>query len=125
MTLKNYLWVMSILTIICWGVFVFVVNIVDPFSTNFLGYLIFYTSFLASLIGTISIVGFLLRYFLSKEKTIFNLVIISFRQSFVLSLFVISFLILKSFSLFTWLNLLLLIILFTFLEITLSLKKKK
>jgi hypothetical protein len=124
MTLKNYLWVMSILTIFCWGIFAFVVNMVDPFSTNWLGYLLFYASLAVSLIGTISIFGFLFRYLLSKEKVIFNLVKISFRQSFILSLFIISSLILKSFDLFSWLNLILLIIFFTFLEISLSLKKK-
>ncbi|MDA3802840.1 MAG: hypothetical protein PF488_03010 [Patescibacteria group bacterium] len=124
MTLKNYLWVMSVLTIVCWGIFAFVVNMVDPFSTNWLGYLLFYASLAASLIGTISIFGFLLRYSFAKEKAIFNLVKISFRQSFILSLFIISFLILKSFDLFSWINLILLIILFTFLEISMSLKKK-
>ncbi len=125
MTLKNYLWVMSILSLISWGLFVFVVKTVDPFTTNWLGFLIFYASLLSSLIGTFSIAGFLLRYYFVKEKIIFNLVKISFRQSFVLSLFIISYLILKSFDLFSWINLILLIVLFTFIEISLSSKKKK
>jgi len=125
MTLKNYLWVMSILSLISWGLFIFVIKTVDPFTTNWLGFLIFYASLLSSLIGTFSIFGFLLRYYFVKEKIIFNLVKISFRQSFVLSLFIISYLILKSFDLFSWINLILLIILFTFIEISLSSKKKK
>ncbi len=125
MTLKNYLLVMSILSLISWGLFAFVIKTVDPFTTNWLGFLIFYASLLSSLIGTFSIVGFLLRYYFVKEKIIFNLVKISFRQSFVLSLFIISYLILKSFDLFSWINLILLIILFTFIEISLSTKKKK
>lgn len=125
MTLKNYLWVMSILSLISWGLFIFVIKTVDPFTTNWLGFLIFYASLLSSLIGTFSIFGFILRYYFVKEKIIFNLVKISFRQSFVLSLFIISYLILKSFDLFSWINLILLIILFTFIEISLSSKKKK
>lgn len=124
MTLKNYLWVMSALTIICWGIFFFVIDLVDPFSTNWLGFLLFYTSLAASLSGTFALAGFLLRFYFSKEKMIFNLVKISFRQSFLLALFIISFLILKSLDLFAWLNIILLVIVFLFLEIILSLKKK-
>ncbi len=124
MTLKNYLWVMSALTIICWGIFFFVIDLVDPFSTNWLGFLLFYTSLAASLSGTFALIGFLIRFYFSKEKMIFNLVKISFRQSFLLALFIISFLILKSLDLFAWLNIILLVIVFLFLEIILSLKKK-
>lgn len=124
MTLKNYLWVMSILTAICWSIFAFVVNLVDPFSTNWLGFVLFYASLLASLIGTVSIIGFLIRYSIDSEKIVFNIVKISFRQSFLISLFIISFLILKSFSLFSWLNLFLLIIFYTILEIVVVIKKK-
>ena len=44
MTLKNYLLVMGVLTVFCWGIFLFVANLVDPTSTNWLGFVLFYLS---------------------------------------------------------------------------------
>ena len=124
MTLKNYILAMSVLTAICWGIFVFIAGTINPFSTNWLGFLLFYISLGVALIGTSSILGLILRFFFAKDEAVFNSVKNSFRQSFLFSLFIISLLILKSANYFSWLNLILLIIIFTILEIFLSSKKK-
>lgn len=124
MTLKNYILAMSVLTAICWGVFVFIAGTINPFSTNWLGFLLFYISLGVALIGSSSILGLVLRFFFAKDEVIFNSVKNSFRQSFLFSLFIIFLLILKSANYFSWLNLILLIIMFTILEIFLSAKKK-
>jgi hypothetical protein len=117
MTLKNYLGVMTVLTVICWGFFVFVAKLVDPFATNWLGFLLFYLTLLISLIGTISLVGFIIRFIVQKKELVFNSIKTAFRQSFLFSLFIIVVLILKVQSLFSWLNLLLLVIIFAILEV--------
>ncbi len=124
MTLKKYLLVMGGLTTICWGVFLFVADLVNPDTTNWLGFFLFYVALFIALVGTIALLGFVLRFVALKKELAFNLVRNSFRQSFLFSCFIIILLILKSQALFTWLNLGLLLIIFTILELFLiSLKK--
>ena len=120
MTLKNYLWVMSILTAVCWGIFIFVASLVDPTTTNWLGFSLFYLTLFISLTGVIALIGFMVRFVALKKELAFNLVTVAFRQSFIFSLFIIILLILKSQQLCNWLNLLLLIIIFTILELFLT-----
>lgn len=119
MTLKNYLLAMSALTGLCLGIFIFVASLVDPTTTNWLGFLLFYFSLFISLTGLIALIGFLVRFVIWKKELAFNLVSVAFRQSFLLSLFIIILLVLKSWQLFNWLNLFLLIIIFTILELVL------
>ncbi|MDI3496128.1 MAG: hypothetical protein PWQ35_149 [Patescibacteria group bacterium] len=125
MTLKNYLFVMSILTAICWAIFFFVADIIDPFSTNWLGFLLFYASLFIALVGFFTLVGFLIRFVILKKSPVFNLVKLSFRQSFLFALFLILALFLQANNLLTWLNLLFLIMTFSVLEIFLLSNKKK
>lgn len=124
MTLKNYLGVMSVLSLVCWGIFLFVASLVNPLATNWLGFLLFYLALFISLIGTAALVGFLVRFVALKKELAFNLVKVAFRQSFLFSLFVIIILILKAQTLFNWLNLSLLIIIFAILELVLISYKK-
>ncbi len=124
MTLKSYLIVMSVLTTACWGIFVFVASLVDPTATNWIGYILFYLTLFAALSGAIFLVGFVIRFVALKKELAFNLVRNAFRQSFLLALFIIFLLILKSHSLFSWLNISLLIMIFTILELFLISYKK-
>lgn len=117
MTLKKYLFVMGVLTAICWAIFLFIASLIDPTITNWLGFFLFYLSLFLSLSGTIAILGFVFRFLALKKELAFNLVKKSFRQSFVISLFIIILLILKANSLFNWLNLFLLITIFVIGEI--------
>jgi len=120
MTLKNYLFVMSVLTVVCWGIFLFVANLVDPTATNWLGYTLFYLSIFLALSGTTALFGFIIRFVALKKELAFNLVKVAFRQSFLFSLFIVFLLILKSQHLFNWINLLLLVIIFAILELFLT-----
>ncbi len=124
MTLKSYLFVMGVLTLICWGIFIFVANLVDPEATNWFGFLLFYLALFLSLSGSIAIIGFLTRFATRKKQLTFNLVKVAFRQSFLLSLFIIVLLILKSQHLFNWFNLFLLLVIFLILELFLISYKK-
>jgi len=124
MTLKNYLFVMTVLTLACFGIFFFVANTINPFSTNWVGYGLFYFSLFLSLSGLATIIGFLIRFVALKKELAFNLVKVAFRQSFLFSLFFISALFLKANSLFNWLNLILLILIFSVLELFLISHKK-
>lgn len=117
MTLKNYLFVMSVLTAICWGIFLFVADLVDPTATNWLGFILFYLSLFLSLSGTSALIGFIFRFVALKKELAFNLVKVAFRQSFLFSIFIIFLLVLKSQELFNWINLILLVIVFAILEL--------
>jgi uncharacterized membrane protein len=117
MTLKNYLLVMSVLTAVCWGIFLFVANLIDPTATNWLGFTLFYFSLFIALSGVAALAGFLFRFVALKKELAFNLVKVAFRQSFLFALFLTAALFLKANHLFNWLNLLLLILGFSILEL--------
>ncbi len=120
MTLKNYLISMGVVTLICWSVFVFIINSINPFTTNNLGFILFYLSLFFALSGTVLLIGFLLRFIIFRQKLAFHLVKVAFRQSFLLALFLCSLLFLFSQALINWLNLLLLLTVFVILEIFFS-----
>lgn len=115
---------MSILTTICWGIFIFVTGLVDPTATNWLGFVLFYLALFLALSGTAALAGFIFRFVALKKELAFNLVKIAFRQSFLFALFIIFLLILKSQQLFNWLNLFLLIIIFGIFELFMISYKK-
>lgn len=124
MTLRKYLFVMFVLTAVCWGIFFFVAGIIDPATTNWLGFLLFYVSLFTALSGLITLIGFLIRSVALKKELAFNLVKVAFRQSFLFSLFFIFALFLKAHYLFNWVNLFLLILVFSILELFLISYKK-
>lgn len=124
MTLKNYLLVMGTTTLICWGIFALMLNLIDPTSTNWLGFLLFYISLFLSLSGTAALLGFAIRFGLMRRELVFYAVSTAFRQSFLFALFITVALFMLSKNLFTWLNILLLLVVFTILELFVSSYKK-
>ena len=107
---------MTLATLLCWASFIIVVNSVNPFNTSVLGFIFFYSSLFLSLIGTLSLLGFLLRHLLNKNQFISEQVVISFRQSIWLSIIIIVGLYLQSQKLAAWWNLLILLFLMLVLE---------
>ena len=100
---------MSITTAICWLIWTYVLWMINPILTNWIGFVLFYSSLFLALIGTGAIFGFAVRFIALKKELAFRLVKESFRQSFLFALLIIISLVLLSYSLFTWLNLILLI----------------
>ncbi|MFP4514702.1 MAG: hypothetical protein ACLFNO_01715 [Parcubacteria group bacterium] len=125
MTLKNYLTLMIIATLACWGAFIFILNTVNPEITNWLGFVLFYSSLFLAVSGLSAIVGFLVRFWLLKQKLAFYSVNSAFRQSFLFALLIISVLLLLANDLFTILNVLLLVIIITLIEFFLISHRKK
>ena len=116
MTLRLYLTIMAITTAICWTAFIFILWTVNPEVTNWIGFLLFYLSLFLALIGSITIIGFLVRFIWLKHELVFNSVKIAFRQSFLFAFLIIAVLFLLSKDLFSWLNLGLLIVGLSVLE---------
>ncbi len=124
MTLRNYLIFMLAATIVCWVVFAYVVCTVNPNATNWVGFILFYASLFLSLIGTSAIAGFFVRFVIFRQRLVFRSVSEAFRQSFLISLLVIIALILLAKSLFTWTNIVILIVGVALLEYLLVIKDR-
>ena len=110
MTLRAYLIIMTLATLTCWGIFGVVLNTVDPFVTNWIGFMLFYISLFLSIMGTAAIMGFLVRFACLKHELAFRSVKAAFRQSFLFGFLLVAVLFLISQDLFTWLNLILLVL---------------
>lgn len=116
MTLRAYLSIMAIATLICWGAFVFILRTVDPIITNWLGFSLFYISLFLALSGTAAIVGFLIRFVGLKREMVPFSVKTAFRQSFLFAFLILAILFLFAHNWFTWLNLFLLVVGLSLLE---------
>jgi len=116
MTLKKYLILMSIMTVICWVAWIYILFMVNPEITNWIGFGLFYFTLFLTIIGTAALIGFIIRFIALKQELAFRLVKEAFRQSFLFSILIVASLILLSQDLFTWLNLLFLILGLSILE---------
>jgi len=100
---------MTIAASICWTCFAFILSAINPLTTTFIGFFLFYLSLSLALIGSAAIVGFVIRFIFLRHELIFRSVKEAFRQSFLFSALIIISLILLSKNLFDWINLLILV----------------
>jgi len=125
MTLKNYLIFMGTTTAFLWGLFFFVINLINPDTTNWLGFVIFYLALFLALSGTTALVGFFVRFKIMKKDLAVRAVKTAFRQSFLFSFLVSAILFLLSQKLFSWFNLILLVVIISIIEFLLISSNKK
>jgi hypothetical protein len=115
---------MSLGTLGCWIAWFFVLNNISPIDAGLLGLFFFYFSLFLAIVGSFSVVGFLVRRFFSKnDEIVFHHVRQTFRQSILLSILSVGLLLLLANGLFFWWNSLLLVSIFIFIEIFLATKK--
>lgn len=109
MTLKDYLILMSIATGIAWGSWVYVLFQVDPHEAGLMGFVLFYVTLFASLVGTLAILGSIYRVVLRKRQHLVTREVrISFRHGMMVSAAAIVALILSTQNLLSWITLVLL-----------------
>lgn len=116
MTLKSYIIIMAITTFICWLAWGFIIFTINPEVTNWIGFVLFYLSSFLAITGTAAIIGFVVRFIALRQELAFRLVKEAFRQSFLFAALLTTSLFLLSRDLFTWLNLLFLVLSLTILE---------
>jgi len=116
MTLKKYLIYMTLATVFCLIAWLEVLFFVNPYDTGLAGFTLFYLSLLLTLWGIFSIIGFLVRYIVRRNRFAYDQVKMAFRQGFLFALLLISGLILQSYNLLVWWNMLLLIGLLAIIE---------
>lgn len=86
MTLRQYLTIMLIATVLCWAAWWIVITNIDPFQDTGAGFGFFYLSLLFALLGTISLLAFLARHLLNRNYlSMYRQVQKSFRDSLIIS----------------------------------------
>lgn len=125
MTLRQYLIIMTIMTLACWGAWGYIILIINPEVTNWIGFSLFYLSLFLALTGAAALIGFIIRFVFLKQKLAWRSVKEAFRQSFLFSSLMTISLLLLARDLFTWLNLFFLVVGLTVLEFFLISYEKK
>jgi hypothetical protein len=126
MTLKQYLLVMSVGTALALGVFILALFKITPRTASPIGLLIFYAGLFLTLMGLLSIIGFVWRaWVIKQDEPHFRLVAKSFRHAALLSVLLILALILQSQRYLKWWAVSVLVIIFTITEVLLSAKTKE
>lgn len=116
MTLRVYLLLMTIATIIFWLALALIVLNTNPVTAEPSALGLFYLILTFAVTGTGAILGFLIRFLALKQELIAQSVIIAFRQALLGAVLVIGVLFLFSQQLFSWLNLSLLLLTLSALE---------
>lgn len=116
MTLRVYLLLMTIATIIFWLALALIVLNTNPVTAEPSALGLFYLILTFAVTGTGAILGFLIRFLALKQELIAQSVLIAFRQALLGAVLVIGVLFLFSQQLFSWLNLSLLLLTLSALE---------
>ncbi len=124
MTLRKCFVLILLSTFLCWLSWGVVVLYIDPEETGSLGFFLFYLALLLSLIGTLTLLGFLIRVKLSKDP-VSKKMVTSFRQAIWFSFLIIAFISFKGLGLLRWWNISLLILALIFLEMFFISYKKR
>ncbi len=105
MNLRHYLLVMSLGTALCWLAWFFVIYSFDPGLAAWWVFIFFYASLFLALVGTISVIGFLIKQRLIKQDdVVFRHVRRTFRQSLILAGLIIIVLLLRQAAVLRWWN---------------------
>ena len=102
MQLKSYLGGLIFSTILCWACFGLILFYIDPQESGWTGLSIFYASLFFALTGTLSLIGFYLRVWFSKNEIVYAHVFPAFRQGMFLSLILVISLVLQALRILTW-----------------------
>ncbi|MBI4652725.1 hypothetical protein HY750_00520 [Candidatus Kuenenbacteria bacterium] len=136
MTLKLYIFLITICAILCWISWGIILWNINPSETEIGGFILFYLSLFLALVGAIALVGSLIRIKFNRNKSstrtlaldkfILKQAVIAFRQAIWFSSLIIFFLILQGVNLLYWWNISLFVLFLAVLEfffISLDLKK--
>jgi len=68
MSVRTYVILMIITTIVAWSGWIAVITNIDPETASIWGFAFFYFSLFLSLLGTFSVVGYIVRYIIQGNK---------------------------------------------------------
>ncbi len=81
MSLVRFLIALGVGSVLSWTAWILVLTTLDPFSGGFIVIALFYASGALALLGTLTLGGFFLRYWLEKEKIPFQQIAVALRQA--------------------------------------------
>jgi hypothetical protein len=126
MSLKIFLVLIILGTILAWITFGLVVFNLDPEQAGIFGFLLFYLNLFLALSGTIFIVSDLIKARFFKYQSLYHRFKVSLRHSIFFTVLILGWAFLKSQGILRWWNILLLILSLTILEFFfISLDKQK
>lgn len=126
MSLRLYLFLMTIGTLLAYAAWGFVILNLSPLDENLVGLLAFYLSLFMAILGTFSVTGFMARRLFShSDEVVFRDVKRTFRHSLLLSTAIIVVLVLLSKNLLFWWNSIILVTFFVFVEIIIFSNSKR
>ncbi len=115
---------MLIATVLAWLGFFIIITSFDPQQGSWLVFAMFYFTLFLSVLGTLSLLGFLLRSLWNKKRVMPRVMATeSFRQAIIFAAVLVIALLLQAARVLTWWNMLLLIILATVTEFVVLLFK--
>lgn len=125
MTLRAYLTLMALGTVFSWIIWIMVLFNISPVAGGFIGLVAFYLSLFMAILGTFSVIGFLIRRAIVKDdEIVFRHVRHTFRQSLLVATATVLILFLLSKGLlFLW-NAAILVVFFIFIEIIIFSNRK-
>ncbi len=123
MTFRWFLLVMTLATLSAWIAWIFVVNSMDPTQSGLIAFLLFYLTLFMAMLGTSVLFGTLIRIWMRPNELLYRQTLRSFRQGIMLSGLFFSTLFLISFEVLRWWTILLLLVLFSLIELLFVSKK--
>jgi len=125
MTLRQYLFLMFLGTMMCSVAWLFIVFNIDPTNADSFSFIFFYASLFLSLLGFVSIISLWIKIKLLKsEEVVFRHVKRTFRQGAITATLVVALLLLQQYRYLTWWNLIIFVILGILIEMIIFSSRK-
>ncbi len=125
MSLRQYVTLMLIGTILCWVAFGLVVSNLDPTNATWMVFAFFYLTLFLALVGTFAILGTAFRLYILRHEVVVRQVMIAFRQAFSFAFIVVAALFLQSRHILYWWSLVFLVATLTFVELAILLRRRR
>ncbi len=125
MSLRQYILLMLIGTLLCWVAFGLVVSNLDPNNATWLVFGFFYLTLFLALVGTFALLGTGFRLYILRHEIVVRQVMIAFRQAFSFAFIIVMALFLQSQHVLYWWSLLLLVAALTFVELAILLRRRR
>lgn len=123
MTQKMFFFFIILIMLINILIFSFTIGYINPETTGLGGFIFFYTSLFLSLFGGILFISYIVHAVIMRWTSAFKNIQVSTRHGLLFSLLITGSLMLQSRRLLSWLNLILLVLLLTFIEFLFILKR--
>lgn len=117
MSLKQYLALMGASTLVSFAALLSVILFFDPYESGLISLVLLYASLFLTVVGIASLLGFVIRYLTAQNVAVFRAVILSARQAVLFSVIICASLLMKQLHVLSALNVTLLVLLMTTLEL--------